>query len=144
MKRSVSKLSTVGRALMLLISILPAAGLLIVFGDKFDIPLMLNAGGIIFDNLPLLFAVGAAVGLTKESGIAGLAAVLAMLVMRTTIGTISGITPEMASGGGVYTMLLGIPTLQMGVFGGLIAGILAATMYNQYLRHYAAIFPQWI
>lgn len=130
--RSITKLSTIGRALMLPISILPAAGLLLAFGDKFDIPLMLHAGGIIFDNLPLLFAVGAAVGLTKESGIAGLAAVVAMLVMNTTMGTVTGITPEMASGGGAYTMLLGIPTLQMGVFGGLIAGVLAAVMYNKF------------
>ncbi len=59
--KGVSKLSTVGRALMLPISILPAAGLLLAFGDKLGIPLMVGAGDVIFSNLPLLFAVGAAV-----------------------------------------------------------------------------------
>ncbi|GLQ76051.1 PTS sugar transporter [Vibrio penaeicida] len=130
--KGVSKLSTVGRALMLPISILPAAGLLLAFGDKLGIPLMVGAGDVIFSNLPLLFAVGAAVGLSKESGIAGLAAVVAMLVMNMTIGVSAGVTQEMALEGGAYALVLGIPSLQMGVFGGLIAGILAASMYNRF------------
>jgi len=132
LKKGITRLSTVGRALMLPISILPAAGLLLAFGDKLDIPLMVGAGDVIFSNLPLLFAVGAAVGLTKESGIAGLAAVVAMLVMNMTIGVHAGVTQEMALAGGAYALVLGIPSLQMGVFGGLIAGILAATMYNRF------------
>lgn len=131
-KNGITKLSTMGRALMLPISILPAAGLLLAFGDKFGISLMVGAGDVIFSNLPLLFAVGAAVGLTKESGIAGLAAVVAMLVMNMTIGVHAGVTPEMALEGGAYALVLGIPSLQMGVFGGLIAGILAASMYNRF------------
>ncbi len=53
--KSLSKLSMIGRALMLPISLLPAAGLLLAFGDKFHLPLMMNAGGVIFDNLPMLF-----------------------------------------------------------------------------------------
>ncbi|MGF1750062.1 PTS transporter subunit EIIC [Vibrio cionasavignyae] len=131
-KIALSKLSLIGKALMLPISILPAAGLLLAFGAKFDIPLMLRAGGVIFDNLALLFAVGAAVGLTKESGIAALAAIVAMVVMNGTMGVALGITPEMAMSGGRYAMVMGIPTLQTGVFGGLIAGILAATMYQRF------------
>jgi PTS system D-glucosamine-specific IIC component len=67
--KSLSKLSMIGRALMLPISLLPAAGLLLAFGDKFHLPLMMNAGGVIFDNLPLLFAIGSAVGLASESGL---------------------------------------------------------------------------
>ena len=63
--KSLSKLSMIGRALMLPISLLPAAGLLLAFGDKFHMPLMMNAGGIIFDNLPMLFAIGSAVGLAS-------------------------------------------------------------------------------
>lgn len=117
---------------MLPISILPAAGLLLAFGDKFDIPLMTNAGGVLFDNLPLLFAVGAAVGLAGESGIAALAAVVAMLIINGTIGVSLGITPQMASEGGRYALVMGIPTLQTGVFGGLIAGVLAASCYNRF------------
>ncbi|MGF1682376.1 PTS transporter subunit EIIC [Photobacterium minamisatsumaniensis] len=131
-KNALSQLSLIGKALMLPISILPAAGLLLAFGAKLDIPLMLRAGGVIFDNLALLFAVGAAVGLTKESGIAALAAIVAMVVMNGTMGVALGITPEMAMSGGRYAMVMGIPTLQTGVFGGLIAGILAATMYKRF------------
>ena len=134
LKQGVAKLSNVGRALMLPISILPAAGLLLAFGAKLDIPLMMRAGGVIFDNLALLFAVGAAVGLAKESGIAALAAVVAMLVMNVTMGIQVGVTPEMAAGGGAYANVMGIPTLQTGVFGGLIAGILAASMYNRFYQ----------
>ncbi|EGU33487.1 PTS system glucose-specific transporter subunit EIICBA [Vibrio sp. N418] len=132
LKSGLSKLSSIGKALMLPISILPAAGLLLAFGAKLDMPLMMRAGGVIFDNLALLFAVGAAVGLTKESGIAALAAIVGMVVMNATMGVALGITPEMAMSGGRYAMVMGIPTLQTGVFGGLIAGILAATMYQKF------------
>jgi len=98
--KSLSKLSMIGRALMLPISLLPAAGLLLAFGDKFHLPLMMNAGGVIFDNLPMLFAIGSAVGLASESGIAALSAAVAVFVTNITIGTVLGITPEMASQGG--------------------------------------------
>lgn len=130
--KSLSKLSMIGRALMLPISLLPAAGLLLAFGDKFHLPLMMNAGGVIFDNLPLLFAVGSAVGLASESGIAALAATVSVLITNMTIGTVMQITPEMAASGGKYAMVIGIPTLQMGVFGGLICGVLAAWCFNRF------------
>jgi PTS system D-glucosamine-specific IIC component len=122
----------IGRALMLPISLLPAAGLLLAFGDKFHLPLMMNAGGVIFDNLPVLFAIGSAVGLAAESGIAALSAAVSVLIVNVTIGTMLGITPEMAANGGKYALVIGIPTLQMGVFGGLICGILAAWCYNRF------------
>ena len=128
--KSLSKLSMIGRALMLPISLLPAAGLLLAFGDKFHLPLMMNAGGVIFDNLPMLFAIGSAVGLAAESGIAALSAAVSVFIINVTIGTVLNITPEMAATGGKYAMVVGIPTLQMGVFGGLISGILAAWCYN--------------
>ncbi|MFI3038583.1 PTS transporter subunit EIIC [Atlantibacter hermannii] len=130
--KSLSKLSMIGRALMLPISLLPAAGLLLAFGDKFHLPLMMNAGGVIFDNLPMLFAIGSAVGLASESGIAALSAAVSVFITNITIGTVLSITPEMASSGGKYAMVVGIPTLQMGVFGGLICGILAAWCYNRF------------
>ena len=130
--KSLSKLSMIGRALMLPISLLPAAGLLLAFGDKFHLPLMMNAGGIIFDNLPMLFAIGSAVGLASESGIAALSAAVSVFVTNITISTVLSITPEMAGQGGKYAMVVGIPTLQMGVFGGLICGILAAWCYNRF------------
>ncbi|GGD09016.1 PTS transporter subunit EIIC [Franconibacter pulveris 1160] len=130
--KSLSRLSMIGRALMLPISLLPAAGLLLAFGDKFHLPLMMNAGGVIFDNLPVLFAIGSAVGLAAESGIAALSAAVSVLIVNVTIGTMLGITPEMAANGGKYALVIGIPTLQMGVFGGLICGILAAWCYNRF------------
>ena len=117
---------------MLPISLLPAAGLLLAFGDKFHLPLMMNAGGVIFDNLPMLFAIGSAVGLASESGIAALSAAVSVFITNITIGTVLSITPEMASSVGKYAMVVGIPTLQMGVFGGLICGILAAWCYNRF------------
>ncbi|WP_246873317.1 PTS transporter subunit EIIC [Pantoea ananatis] len=117
---------------MLPISLLPAAGLLLAFGNKFELPLMMNAGGVIFDNLPMLFAIGSAVGLAAESGIAALSAAVSVFVTNITIGTMLHITPEMAAQGGKYAMVVGIPTLQMGVFGGLICGILAAWCYNRF------------
>ena len=86
--KSLSKLSMIGRALMLPISLLPAAGLLLAFGDKFHLPLMMNAGGVIFDNLPMLFAIGSAVGLASESGIAALSAAVSVFVTNITISTV--------------------------------------------------------
>lgn len=129
-----AKLQKIGKALMLPISILPAAGILLAFGDRFGLDLMTNAGGILFDNLPLLFAVGAAVGLSGESGIAALAAIVSMLIINSTAGIVANVTPEMAAQGGAYTFVMGIPTLQSGVFGGIISGILAATMYNKFYQ----------
>ncbi|MGU0056060.1 PTS transporter subunit EIIC [Enterobacter hormaechei] len=127
---------------MLPISLLPAAGLLLAFGDKFHLPLMMNAGGVIFDNLPMLFAIGSAVGLASESGIAALSAAVSVFVTNITISTVLSITPEMASQGGKYAMVVGIPTLQMGVFGGLICGILAAWCYEPLPHHAAAGIPR--
>lgn len=129
-----TQLQKIGKALMLPISILPAAGILLALGDRFGLPLMTNAGGILFDNLPLLFAVGTAVGLSGESGIAALAAIVSMLILNSTAGIVANITPEMAAEGGAYTFVMGIPTLQSGVFGGIISGILAATMYNKFYQ----------
>lgn len=129
-----SNLQKIGKALMLPISILPAAGILLAFGDRFHIELMTNAGGILFDNLPLLFAVGVAVGLSGESGISALAAIVAMLIINSTAGIIAQVTPEMASQGGAYAFVMGIPTLQSGVFSGLISGILASIMYNRFYQ----------
>lgn len=106
--KSLSRLSMIGRALMLPISLLPAAGLLLAFGDRLHLPLMMNAGGIIFDNLPMLFAIGSAVGLASESGIAALSAAVSVFITNITISTVLSITPEMASQGGRYAMVAGI------------------------------------
>ncbi|MGL5124420.1 MAG: glucose-specific PTS transporter subunit IIBC [Fusobacteriaceae bacterium] len=129
-----AQVQKIGKALMTPIAILPAAGLLLAFGNKLGIPMMESAGGVIFANLPLLFAVGAAIGLVGGDGVAALAAVVAILVMNVTVGGMAEITPEMAMAGGKYAMVLGIPTLQTGVFGGLMAGIIAAICYNKFYK----------
>lgn len=154
------KLQSIGRSIMIPIAMLPAAGILLAFGTSFQDPnvvatmpfldaswivhtlnLMSEAGGIIFANLPLLFAVGIAVGLSNDQGIAGLSAIVGFLIMNVTIGQFLGITPELVSSNRDYTMVMGIPSLQTGVFGGLVMGIVAAKMYKKY---YQISLPSWL
>jgi len=149
-KKTFGILQQVGKALMLPVALLPAAGLLLAFGNALQNPALLaifpglesihgvaqvmeQAGGVIFGNLSLLFAVGVAVGLAGGEGVAGLAAIVGYLIMNVTIGLVAGITPDMASAKNpAYAMVLGYPTLQTGVFGGIIVGILASVMYKKY------------
>lgn len=145
-------LQKVGKALMLPVALLPAAGILLAFGTSFSqdtfveaVPffgaswiqsllyVMAEAGGVVFDNLPLLFAVGVAIGLAGGDGVAGLAAIIGYLIMNVTMKAFGGITAEMTTDP-AYAMVLGIPTLQTGVFGGIIVGILAAAMYNKFFN----------
>ncbi|AGB41401.1 PTS system, glucose-specific IIBC component [Halobacteroides halobius DSM 5150] len=126
------KLQKIGKALMTPVAILPAAGLLLAFGTKLGLPMMSQAGGVIFSNLALLFAVGSAIGLAGGAGVAGLASVVAFLIMNKTMGQVAGVTSKMVAESPAYAEVLGIPTLATGVFGGLIAGVIAATMYNRF------------
>ena len=83
-----SKLQAVGKALMLPVAVLPAAALLLRLGapDVFDIPFITQAGGAVFNNLALIFAVGIAVGLAKDNnGAAGLAGVIGYLVLTEAL-----------------------------------------------------------
>ncbi|WP_017470335.1 glucose-specific PTS transporter subunit IIBC [Amphibacillus jilinensis] len=146
-------LQKVGKALMLPVALLPAAGILLAFGTSFAqdewlerfpwfenevvltiLQVMEESGGVVFDNLPLLFAVGVAIGLAKGDGVAGLAAIIGYLIMNVTMGVFAGVTPEMAEDNPAYAQILGIDTLQTGVFGGIIVGILAAYMYNRFFK----------
>lgn len=146
-------LQKVGKALMLPVAILPAAGILLAFGNALQNPdlvrripaletgwlqlvaeVMERSGGIVFDNLALLFAVGVAIGLAGGEGVAGLAAIIGFLVMNVTMGVSLGVTSESVGADPAFANVLGIPTLQTGVFGGIIVGILAATMYNRYFN----------
>ncbi|SFB26095.1 MULTISPECIES: glucose-specific PTS transporter subunit IIBC [unclassified Bacillus (in: firmicutes)] len=151
-KKLFGVLQKVGKALMLPVAILPAAGILLAIGAALQNPVLLDiapflkadgvvmvasvmekAGGIIFGNLALLFAVGVAIGLAGGEGVAGLAAIVGFLIMNVTMGTTLGITPEtLGENPQGYASVLGIPTLQTGVFGGIIVGILAASMYNRF------------
>ncbi len=125
-KRAFGVLQRIGRSLMLPVAILPAAGLLLGIGNAMDISLMEQAGQIIFSNLALIFAIGVAIGLADNEGTAGLAAVVGYLIMNATMGIL-------AEGSGVKTdEVLGIKTVDMGVFGGIIIGLVAAQLYNRF------------
>lgn len=136
-----AEVQKVGKALMTPVAILPAAGLFLAFGNKLQYPLMEQAGQVIFSNLPLLFAIGTAIGLVGGDGVAALSAVVAILIMNTTMGIVSGAAAGLAAGDTSYAMVLGIPTLQTGVFGGLIAGVIAAICYNKF---YKTELPQFL
>lgn len=129
-----AEVQKIGKALMTPVAILPAAGLFLAFGNKLQFTLMEQAGQVIFSNLPLLFAIGAAIGLVGGDGVAALSAVVAILIMNTTMGIVSGAAEGIAAGNMSYAMVLGIPTLQTGVFGGLIAGIIAAICYKKFYK----------
>ncbi|WP_160678884.1 glucose-specific PTS transporter subunit IIBC [Clostridium sp. C8-1-8] len=152
MKKIFGVLQRVGKALMLPVALLPAAGILLAFGNMLRNPqflnlvpalnsywiqvvasVMENAGNIVFNNLPLLFAVGVAVGLSDGDGVAGLAAMVGFLIMNVTMGTFLGVSDSMLKDP-MYANVLGVPTLQTGVFGGIIIGVIAASLFNKYYR----------
>lgn len=154
----VNKLTNIGGSLQTPIAILPAAGILLALGTIFTsqsfldmMPIMdnptlthifnvcLQCGSIIFGNLPLIFAAGVAIGLTNNDGIAALSAIVGYLIMNVTIGGILNVTPEMLETSRAYTSILGIPTLQTGVLGGIFIGVLASAIYN---RFYKVELPQ--
>ena len=163
------QLQRIGKAIMLPIAALPIAGILLGLGGALlgisglsnppavyqpliafvNIPvvtailtIMKNIGDIIFGNLPLLFAVGVAVGLAKkDKGTAGLASIFGFLVMNQVISSMLAlgltqlgvVTPDAIGEYGTYvTTNLGIFTLNMSVFGGIITGIVTAVLHNKY------------
>ncbi|MGY0616225.1 N-acetylglucosamine-specific PTS transporter subunit IIBC [Vibrio sp. FJH11] len=114
-----------GKALMLPIATLPVAALLLRLGqgDLLDIPFMAQAGGAIFSQLPLLFGLGIAIGLSKDGqGAAGLAGAVAYFVITATATTINA-------------------DINMSFFGGIIAGIIAGHSYNAF---HATRLPEWL
>jgi len=122
------KIQRLGRALMLPIAVLPVAGLLLRLGqpDVFNIKMIADAGGAIFDNLPLLFAIGVAVGFAKDNnGVAALAGAIGYLIEIAVMKDIND-------------------KLNMGVLSGIVAGIVAGLLYNRYkdikLPDYLAFF----
>lgn len=154
MKKLFGILQKVGKSLMLPVATLPAAGILLAFGNLFHqetvltqftflqagwfqvvADVMEQSGSIIFGNLPLLFAIAVAIGLANNDGSAALAGVVGYLMMNMAMGAVLGITPEMvAENGQKYATVLGIPTLQTGVFGGIIAGVIAANCFNKFYK----------
>ena len=159
-------LQRVGRSFMLPIAILPVAGLLLGIGSSFTneatiemyglgallgegtflhaLLLIMNAvGGVIFDNLPILFAVGVAIGMArKEKEVAALSAVIAYFVMNIAIHAMLQINGEILPDGSIAPHMLegtiasasGILTLQTGVFGGVIVGLGVAGLHNRFYK----------
>lgn len=150
-KKSFGVLQRVGKSLTLPIALLPVAGLLmgigtlfenqdflntfpILAGDKFQIiaNIMFSSGNIIFTNLPLIFAVGVAIGMTSGDGVAALAAIVGFLIMNITTGIVAEVDINQVATNPMYTTVLGIPTLPMGVFGGIIMGLISAIIYEKF------------
>lgn len=157
--KSFAILQRVGRSFMLPIAILPVAGLLLGIGGSFTnktmisaynlegilgegtvlnalLSVMSNCGDIIFANLPIIFAMGVAIGMAKtEKAVAALAAAISFFVMHTAISTMGTITGGFASlPDGSVTTTVGIQTLQMGVFGGIIVGLGVSYLHNKYYK----------
>ncbi|SDY00965.1 glucose-specific PTS transporter subunit IIBC [Thermoactinomyces sp. DSM 45892] len=125
-KNLFGSLQKIGKSLMLPVAILPAAGLLLGVGSALEIGLMSQAGDVIFANLALIFAIGVAIGLTNGDGSAGLAAVVGYLIMNATLGQMA-ILRHLET-----TPVLGIKTIPMGVFGGILIGVVAALLYRKF------------
>ena len=156
-----SVLQRVGRAFMLPIALLPIAGLLLGVGASFTnaatleaygltgfmgegtvlyslFSLFASVGTVIFDNLPLLFAMGVALGMAEhEKATATLSAAIAFFVMHKTISTllsISGLIEAGAMAEGSLANVVGIQSLQMGVFGGIVVGLGVAYLTNRFYK----------
>jgi len=128
-------LQKIGKSLMLPVSVLPAAGILLGVGSaKFTwLPeavstVMAQAGGSIFGNLALIFAIGVALGLANNDGVAALAAVVGYAVMLATMGVMAPLLGHEA------IPIMGIPSIQTGVFGGILIGGVAAVIFNRFFR----------
>ena len=161
-----SVLQRIGRSFMLPIAILPVAGLLLGIGSSFTnattietygltkilgdgtilhylLMIMNKVGSAVFDNLPLIFAVGVAIGMSKkEKEVSALSAVIAYFVMNTAINAMlinNGLILENGEIAesvleGTITSVCGIQSLQMGVFGGIIVGLGVAALHNRFYR----------
>lgn len=159
-------LQRVGRSFMLPIAILPVAGLLLGFGSSFTntttiamyglegllgegtilhalLTIMNKVGSAVFDNLPIIFAGGVAIGMAKkEKEVAALSSVIAYFVMNTAINAMLLLSGDiLADGtiaphvlGGTVASVCGIQSLQMGVFGGIIVGLGVAALHNRFYK----------
>lgn len=152
-------LQRVGRSFMLPIAILPVAGLFLGIGGSFTNANMIEAyglagilgegtflyallsvlnkcGDIVFANLPILFAMGVAIGMAKkEKEVAALAAAIAFFIMHSAIGAMLSVTNAAATlPNGSVASVVGIESLQMGVFGGIIVGLGVAALHNRFYK----------
>ena len=159
-------LQRVGRIFMLPIAVLPVAGLLLGIGSSFTnettiatyglqgilgngtvlhalLMIMSKAGNVIFDNLPIIFAVGVAIGMAKaEKEVAALSAMISFFVMHASINAVLLLAGKVLADGtiapdvleGTIASVCGIQTLQMGVFGGILVGLGVAALHNRFYK----------
>jgi PTS system glucose-specific IIC component len=128
-------LQKIGKALMLPVSVLPVAGILLGIGSAHfgwmpDLAsnIMAQSGGAIFGSLAILFAIGVALGLTNNDGVSALAAVVGYVVLLATLGVMAKLL------GSETKDLMGILSIDTGVFGGILIGGIAAALFNRYYR----------
>lgn len=133
-KNLFANLQKVGKALMLPVSVLPVAGILLGVGaanfswlPEIVSHLMEQAGGSVFGQMPLLFAVGVALGFTNNDGVSGLAAIVGYGIMVATLSVMAGV--------------LGVDSIDTGVLGGILAGSVAAWSFN---RFYTIRLPDYL
>lgn len=154
-------LQRIGRSFMLPIALLPVAGLLLGIGASFTnqttidsyglesllgngtllhalLTVMKSAGSVVFSNLPVMFAIGVAMGMAKkEKEVAAISGAIGFFIMHATINAMLDIQGLLAPGAlpdGSLGMTLGINSLQMGVFGGVIVGLGVAALHNRFYR----------
>jgi PTS system glucose-specific IIC component len=135
LKTSFSFLQKIGKALMLPVAVLPIAGLMLGIGSAHFslIPeivsnIMAQSGSAIFGNLPLIFAIGTALGLANNDGVSALSAVVGYVVMLATMGVFAKFM------GVEVKPVMGIDSINTGVFGGIAIGLIAAQLFNRYYR----------
>lgn len=132
-KHIFSSLQKIGKALMLPVAVLPVAGLLLGVGaanfewmPPLASALMKNSGDVIFGNLPLIFAIGVALGFTENDGVSAVAAAIGYIVLLATMGVMAKVW------GAETASIMGVKSIQTGVFGGILAGGLAAAMFKRF------------
>lgn len=156
-----SVLQRVGRSFMLPIALLPIAGLLLGIGSSLTnattieaynlgtilgpgtllnsvMQILAQTGNIVFANLPIIFAMGVALGMAeKEHGTAVLSAAIAFFIMHQTISTLLRLNGQLEEGvmlSGTVSNVVGIQSLEMGVFGGIIVGLGVAALHNRFYK----------
>src|SRR4029078_3167253 len=130
-----SLLQKIGKCMMLPVSVLPVAGILLGVGSaNFSfLPegvslIIAKCGDAILANLPLLFAIGVAIGLTENDGVAALAGTTGYVVFLAALGVCAKLR-------GIDTKaIMGIPSIETGVFGGIIVALVAAWCFNRFYK----------
>lgn len=135
LKNAFSLLQKIGKCMMLPVSVLPVAGILLGVGSanfswlpEIVSQIMASSGNAIFANLPLLFAIGVAIGLTDNDGVSALAGTVGFVVFLAAMGICAKLR------GIEVTPIMGIPSIETGVFGGIIVGLIAAAVFNRFYK----------